>query len=51
LSRCSVRELARNQGIGFAKAAQPGRPLSGLGSAWAQQNLAGGRIETPEQVV
>jgi DNA repair protein RadC len=49
LSRCSVQELARIKGIGFAKGAQLAAAF-GLGQRLAQQNFAGRRIETPEQV-
>jgi len=49
LSRCSVKELARIKGVGFAKAAQLAAAF-GLGRRLAEQNFAGRRIEKPEQV-
>ena len=49
LSRCSVKELAKIKGVGFAKAAQLAAAF-GLGKRLAEQNFAGRRIEKPEQV-
>ncbi|HEY1582937.1 MAG TPA: UPF0758 domain-containing protein, partial [Chthoniobacterales bacterium] len=49
LSRCSVKELAKIKGIGFAKAAQLAAAF-GLGQRIAQQAFTGKRIETPEQI-
>jgi DNA repair protein RadC len=49
LSRCSVRELARIKGIGFAKAAQLAAAF-GLGHRLARENLAREKIDTPERV-
>jgi DNA repair protein RadC len=49
LSRCSVRELAKIKGIGFAKAAQLTAAF-GLGRRFARETFARRRIETPEQV-
>lgn len=49
LSRCSVKELAKIKGVGFAKAAQLAAAF-GLGRRLAEQRFAGRRIEKPEQV-
>ena len=49
LGRCSVKELAKIKGVGFAKATQLAAAF-GLGQRLAQQNFAGKRIEKPEQV-
>jgi len=49
LSRCSVKELAKIKGVGFAKAAQLAAAF-GLGRRLAEQSFAGRRIEKPEQV-
>jgi DNA repair protein RadC len=49
LSRCSVKELSKIKGVGFAKAAQLAAAF-GLGKRLAEQNFAGRRIEKPEQV-
>src|SRR6476620_7138436 len=43
LSRCSVRELARIRGVGFAKAAQLAAAF-GLGHRLARENLARKKI-------
>jgi DNA repair protein RadC len=49
LSRCTVRELAKIKGIGFAKAAQLAAAF-GLGQRLAREIFARRKIETPEQV-
>ncbi len=49
LSRCSVRELAKIKGVGFAKAAQLAAAF-GLGKRLAEQHFAGRRIEKPEEI-
>ncbi len=49
LGRCSVKELAKIKGVGFAKATQLAAAF-GLGQRLAQQNFSGKRIEKPEQV-
>jgi DNA repair protein RadC len=49
LSRCSVRELAKIKGIGFAKAAQLTAAF-GLGRRFARETFARRKIETPERV-
>jgi DNA repair protein RadC len=49
LSRCSVQELARIKGIGFAKATQLAAAF-GLGHRLARENLARKKIDTPERV-
>lgn len=49
LSRCSVRELAKIKGIGFAKGAQLAAAF-GLGHRLARENFAGQKLEKPEQI-
>jgi DNA repair protein RadC len=49
LSRCSVKELAKIKGVGFAKATQLAAAF-GLGKRLAEQNFAGRRLEKPEEV-
>ncbi|HEY3600727.1 MAG TPA: UPF0758 domain-containing protein, partial [Chthoniobacterales bacterium] len=49
LSRCSVSELAKIKGVGFAKAAQLAAAF-GLGQRLARENFVEQRIEKPEQV-
>jgi DNA repair protein RadC len=49
LSRCSVKELAKIKGVGFAKATQLAAAF-GLGQRLAEENFVEQRIETPEQV-
>jgi DNA repair protein RadC len=49
LSRCSVRELAKIKGVGFAKAAQLAAAF-GLGQRLARETFVEQRIEKPEQV-
>ena len=49
LSRCTVQELAKIKGIGFAKGAQLAAAF-GLGQRLAREIFARQKIETPEQV-
>jgi DNA repair protein RadC len=49
LSRCSVKELAKIKGIGFAKAAQLAAAF-GLGQRLAQETFSRRKIDTPELV-
>jgi DNA repair protein RadC len=49
LSRCTVKELEKIKGIGFAKGAQLAAAF-GLGHRLARENFAGRKVETPEQV-
>ena len=49
LSRCTVQELAKIKGIGFAKGAQLAAAF-GLGQRLAREIFARRKIETPEQV-
>lgn len=49
LSRCTVKELAKIKGIGFAKGAQLAAAF-GLGHRLARENFAGRKVEKPEQV-
>jgi DNA repair protein RadC len=49
LSRCTVRELAKIKGIGFAKGAQLAAAF-GLGQRLARESLAREKIDTPERV-
>ncbi len=49
LSRCTVNELAKIKGVGFAKGAQLAAAF-GLGQRLARESLAREKIDTPEQV-
>jgi DNA repair protein RadC len=49
LSRCTVQELAKTKGIGFAKGAQLASAF-GLGQRLAREIHSRRKIETPEQV-
>ncbi|MGH8162868.1 MAG: RadC family protein [Rhodanobacteraceae bacterium] len=49
LSRCTVKELAKIRGVGFAKGAQLAAAF-GLGHRLARENFANRKVETPEQV-
>jgi DNA repair protein RadC len=49
LSRCTVKELEKIKGIGFAKGAQLAAAF-GLGHRLARENFAGRKVETPAQV-
>ncbi len=49
LSRCTVRELSKIKGIGFAKGAQLAAAF-GLGHRLARENFTRQKLEKPEQV-
>ncbi len=49
LSRCTVKELAKIKGIGFAKAVQLAAAF-GLGARLARETLTRSKIDTPELV-
>jgi DNA repair protein RadC len=49
LSRCTVKELAKIKGIGFAKGAQLAAAF-GLGQRLARENFTGKKIDTPESI-
>ncbi|MGH7939297.1 MAG: RadC family protein, partial [Bryobacteraceae bacterium] len=49
LSRCTVKELAKINGVGFAKGAQLAAAF-GLGHRLARENFTNRKVETPEQV-